>query len=343
MSAPSLEIRDLSIDFRTPRGRMHAVRDVSFSVPEGRIVGLVGESGCGKSTVGSSSMRLLSENAEIVSGHIMFEGRDMATLSERELRALRGQRLSMIFQDPMTSLNPVLRIGRQMTDAQYRRGRGRREKRDRSRQMLERVGIPDAESRLDSYPHEFSGGMRQRISIAMALQSEPSLLIADEPTTALDATLEVQIIDLLQELQQEFHCAILFISHHLGVIAELCNDVVVMYAGEVAETGTVRDIFKRPSHPYTRKLLECDPARISERSRELPTIPGDLPDLVNVPQGCIFADRCPYVFDRCRREKPPPYVAPAAADGEDGLPHRATCHLLDPAEEKSLPSLESAQ
>ena len=343
MSAPSLEIRDLSIDFRTPRGRMHAVRNASFSVPEGRIVGLVGESGCGKSTVGSSSMRLLSDNAEIVSGSIMFEGREMASLSEGELRNLRGQRLSMIFQDPMTSLNPVLKIGRQMMDAQDRSGRSRREKRERSRQMLERVGIPDAESRLDSYPHEFSGGMRQRISIAMALQSEPSLLIADEPTTALDATLEVQIIDLLQELQEEFDCAILFISHHLGVIAELCNDVVVMYAGEVAETGTVRDIFKRPSHPYTRKLLECDPARIGEPSRDLPTIPGDLPDLVNVPQGCIFADRCPYVFDRCLREKPPPYAAPTGHDEEDGLPHRATCHLLDPAEEKSLPPLETIE
>ncbi len=210
-------------------------------------------------------------------------------------------------------------------EIQYRDDIATAEKRRRAIAMLETVGIPDAESRLDSYPHHFSGGMRQRICIAMALLVEPSLLIADEPTTALDATLEVQIINLLKKLQRDIGCSIVFVSHHLGTVAELCDDVVVMYAGEVVERGPVRDIFRRPAHPYTQALLECDPGRIREKTRHLPTIPGELPNLIDVPDGCIFKGRCPKAFGRCDHDHPGDYDA--AGEG-----HAARCHLLDPRE-----------
>src|SRR5690625_1364186 len=227
-----LEIRNLSLQFRTPRGRAKVLRDVSLDVPRGRILGVVGESGCGKSTLTSSIIRLLPGNAEITGGQINFDGRDLLSFSEREMRALRGGRISMIFQDPMTSLNPVRSIGQQMVDIQHRNAIPTRAERNRAAEMLASDGIPDPVSRLRAYPHQFSGGMRQRIAIAMALMAEPDLLIADEPTTALDATLEVQIIGLLRQLQQDFRCSVIFVTHHLGVVAELCDDVVVMYAGE---------------------------------------------------------------------------------------------------------------
>jgi oligopeptide/dipeptide ABC transporter ATP-binding protein len=293
------------MDFLTPRGRLHALRRVDLDVPPGEVVGVVGESGCGKSTLISAVIRLMSENADIVQGEIMFEGRSLLGLSREKMRRLRGDRISMVFQDPMTSLNPVLTIGRMMTDIQYRDKISRAEKRKRAADMLGRVGIPDPEGRLDQYSHHFSGGMRQRITIAMALLANPALLIADEPTTALDATLEVQIIHLLKELQENIGCSILFVSHHLNVIAELCDRVTVMYAGEAVESGSVRDIFHRPAHPYTRALLECDPAIIKKKTRHLPTIPGEIPDLIDLPRGCIFAARCPLVVDDCRRETPP--------------------------------------
>ncbi|MCB8840390.1 ABC transporter ATP-binding protein [Aurantimonas sp. VKM B-3413] len=317
-----LSVRDLSIDFSTAGNRLHALRNVDLEVSPGRIVGIVGESGCGKSTLASSLIGLLAANAEIVSGAIEFEGQDLARLSAGQMRAVRGRRISMVFQDPMTSLNPVVTIGRQMTDIQYREKRSAAEKRRVASDMLRTVGIPDAESRLSAYPHQFSGGMRQRICIGMALLMEPALLIADEPTTALDATLEVQVIKLLKELQRQFGCAIVFVSHHLGTVAELCDEVVVMYAGEVVERGLVRDIFRRPSHPYTQALLECDPARITAPTRKLPTIPGTLPNLVRPPNGCIFRERCPKAFARCAVEAPPEYSGAGAG-------HRARCHLLD--------------
>ncbi|MGX7877130.1 ABC transporter ATP-binding protein [Mesorhizobium sp. ORM6] len=218
-------------------------------------------------------MGLLPENAQVTAGSIIFERRDLLTLTAQARRSLMGDRLSMIFQDPMTALNPVRTIESQMIDIQHHEQRGRSEKRDRAVDMLKRVGIPDRQSRIGNYPHQFSGGMRQRICIAMALLVKPALLIADEPTTALDATLEVQIIHLLKDLQREIGCSILFVSHHLGVVAELCDRVAVMYAGEVVEHGPVRDIFHSPGHPYTRALLECDPGRIKQRTRTLPTIP----------------------------------------------------------------------
>jgi oligopeptide/dipeptide ABC transporter ATP-binding protein len=246
------------------------------------------------------------------------------------MRRLRGDRLALIAQDPMSAHNPVLTVGQQMIDIQYRSGASRARKRERAAWMLERVGIPDAGHRLNDYPYQFSGGMRQRIAIAMALMAEPALLIADEPTTALDATLEVQIIERLKELQKDINCSILFISHHLGVIAELCDQVAVMYAGEVAEEGPVRAIFHRPHHPYTRRLFDCDPGRIAEATRTLPTIPGDLPSLVKVPPGCIFKNRCLERFSRCDGERPA--LRPVGDAPEPGaVAHLSACHLGDPA------------
>ncbi len=314
-----LDIQGLSVEFNNERGALKALRQIDLTVPVGSIVGVVGESGCGKSTMINSIVRLLANNAHVTAGSINFEGRDLLEKTENEMREIRGQKISMIFQDPMTTLNPVLSIGTQMMDIQYRDTSSKQQKRARSIDMLNQVGIPDPEQRLNNYPHQFSGGMRQRIAIAMALQAEPSLLIADEPTTALDATLEVQIIHRLRELQKSMGCSILFISHHLGVIAELCDYVVVMYGGEVVERGAVRDIFHRPSHPYTHKLLECDPARISEITRTLPTIPGEIPDLTELPAGCIFTDRCHRSLDKCKSETP--------TDHEYALGHWSRCHL----------------
>ena len=320
---PVLSIRDLSIDFVTPRGPVRALRRVDLDVPRGGIVGVVGESGSGTTTLILAAMRLLPGNAEVRGGAVLFDGDDVLRMDAKRLRGLRGRRMAMVFQDPMTSLNPVLSVGTQMVDIQYRdRDRGRPAKRRRAADMLRRVGIPDPEQRLDNYPHEFSGGMRQRIAIAMALLDNPDLLIADEPTTALDVTMEAQIIHLLRELRRDFRGSILFVSHNLGLVAELCDFVVVLYAGEVVERGTVRDIFHRPRHPYTEALLVCDPARLDTVRRELPTIPGDVPDLVHPAPGCIFADRCAKAFDRCRVEAP---TLTAIGDG-----HAASCHLVGP-------------
>ncbi|MBZ9809988.1 ABC transporter ATP-binding protein [Mesorhizobium sp. BR1-1-9] len=318
---PLLAIRGLSLDFGTPRGRAHALRDIHIDVPAGEVVGIVGESGSGKSTLAYAVMGLLAENAEMVNGAILFEGRDLLGMAPAERRGLLGNRMSMIFQDPMTALNPVRSIESQMIDIQHHEGGSHRTKRQRALHMLHRVGIPDPESRIGGYPHEFSGGMRQRICIAMALLVKPALLIADEPTTALDATLEVQIIHLLKELQKEIGCSILFVSHHLGAVAELCDRVAVMYAGEVVEYGTVRDIFRQPGHPYTRALLECDPGRIRKRTRQLPTIPGEVPSLLGTQAGCIFRRRCPQVFTRCVDDSPVPCAI--------GATHTARCHRLD--------------
>lgn len=315
-----LSIRDLSVHYGTNRGQLNALRHVNLDVPKGSVVGVVGESGCGKSTLISSIIRLLAENATLPNGSIEFEGRDLLNLSESEMRTVRGDRISIVFQDPMSTLNPVMSIGRQMTDIQFRDNKTKVQKRQRSIDMLASVGIPDPESRLDQFPHEFSGGMQQRISIAMALQAEPSLLIADEPTTALDATLEVQIIHLLKALQADMGCSILFISHHLGVIAELCDHVVVMYAGEVVEQGSVRDVFHKPAHPYTMKLLKCDPASISKKSRELPTIPGEIPDLVSLPSGCVFKNRCDKVLPECDT------LVPVWRESKQG--HYVSCHWV---------------
>lgn len=314
----TLSISGLNVTFSTEDGPLHALKDVSFDVQERRIVGIVGESGCGKSTLINAILGLLADNGTVTGGQIAFQDRDLTRLSPQQMRDLRGPLIATVFQDPMGALNPVLSVGRQMINIQYRSGASRREKEARAIEMLRLVRIPDAESALSRYPHQFSGGMKQRIAIAMALTMEPALLIADEPTTALDATLEVTTIELLKDLQQKIGCAVLFISHHLGVIAELCDDVVVMYAGEVVERGSVRDVFRTPAHPYTRRLLDCDPARQTGRSRVLLTIPGEIPDLRARPKGCVFAPRCTLHHNGCDL----PQNEETVAEG-----HAARCNL----------------
>ncbi len=332
-----LDIRNLNVDFRTPRGRVHALRDVSFKVPKGKIVGLVGESGSGKSTVIWSITQLLAGNGVIEGGEALFNGRDVLKYGESELRDFRGEELSIVFQDPMTSQSPVLSYSQQMTDILYRRkGASDSDKRRSAVDMMRRVGIPDPESRILQYPHQFSGGMRQRAGIAMALLMDPLLLVADEPTTALDVTMEAQIIHLIRELQTEMQATILLVSHNLGLIAELCDEVVVMYAGEVVEHGDVREIFYNAAHPYTKALLQCDPARELIRTRSLPTIPGDVPDLHAKPKGCVFAARCPQAFEACREDRPGDH-----ATGADG--HKARCHLLDDGIARGAPTPQSVQ
>jgi peptide/nickel transport system ATP-binding protein len=296
----------LSVDFVTGGGTLHALRDITLDIPAGRIVGVVGESGSGKSTLALALLRLLPGNLARISGSVRFAGQDLVALSEPEMRKLRGTKIAMIFQDPMTALNPVFTVGTQLVDAQ----RARRPDaptaalRERAAAMLAKVGIADASARLDSYPHQFSGGMRQRIMIAMALLAEPDLLIADEPTTALDVTIEAQIVRLLETLRSEFRGTILFISHSLGLVSSLCDDVIVMYAGTVVETAPSRTLFRAPKHPYTRALLACEVEGDVHDDTRLLSIPGTVPSLVEVPPGCIFAPRCELKIDDCLRTVP---------------------------------------
>ena len=316
-----LRIRDLSVNYQTNRGILKALRHVNLDIPKSSIVGVVGESGCGKSTLITSIIRQLDDNADIPNGLIEFEKQDLLKLSKDKMRNISGTKISIVFQNPMSTLNPVISIGRQMIDIQYRDKISKKLKKQRSIDMLTMVGLPDPHIQFNQYPHELSGGMQQRVSIAMALQAGPSLLIADEPTTALDATLEVQILKLLKELQEEMGCSILFVSHHLGVIAELCDHVVVMYAGQVVEQGSTYEIFNKPAHPYTIKLLECDPASISKKQRLLPTIPGEIPDLINLSKGCIFKNRCSQSIDLCAQETP--------IWREFNNAHFVSCHLIE--------------
>ncbi|MDP6411480.1 MAG: ABC transporter ATP-binding protein [Arenicellales bacterium] len=302
--AAVLDVKNLEVAFRTPLGPIFALQDVSFTVPERTIVGIVGESGCGKSTVVWSICRLLAENGEITGGQIRYGDTDVLSFTQKQLENYRGEQVSIVFQDPMTSQSPVLSYKRQMTDIQYRRPDKRGEKLTRAVEAMRAVGIPDPEERINTYPHQFSGGMRQRAGIAMAMMMDPGLLIADEATTALDVTMEAQIIQLIRELRQDMDGSVIAVSHNLGLIAELCDQVIVMYAGQIVETGTVTDVFHNPKHPYTQALLECDPARILDSSRSLPTIPGEVPNLMSAHQGCSFAARCRYVVDRCRQELP---------------------------------------
>ena len=290
-----VEIVDLSVSY----GRMPALRSVSFDMGRGRVTGIVGESGSGKSTLGAAILRLLPPAARTTGGRILFDGRDLLLLSPREMRSLRGTRISFVSQDPLRALTPVLTIGRQMTDIQFRRSDGARRKRLRALEMLDKVGVPDPEQRLRAYPHELSGGQRQRVSIAMAMMMRPDLLIADEPTTALDATLEAQIIALLRELQEEAGCAMIFVTHDLGLLPELCDEVVVMEAGEVRETGPVERVLSDPASDYTRMLVRCDPARVAEKTRRLPTRTAT-PDTSDTPWLGPA--------DRIRRHEPPMLV-----------------------------------
>jgi oligopeptide/dipeptide ABC transporter ATP-binding protein len=303
---PLLRVESLSVSFATDSGRVTVVEDVSFEVPAGKTVGLVGESGCGKSVSAMTIMRLLpSPPSRIEGGRILFDGADLARLPEAEMQAVRGDRIGMIFQEPMTSLNPTLTIGFQIAEVlRHHRGMGAKMARLWSVNVLRQVGIGGADRRLDQYPHQLSGGLRQRVMIAMALVCRPALVIADEPTTALDVTIQAQILDLLRRLQQDMGMAILLITHDLGVVAEMCEDVFVMYAGRIVERAAVAELFRAPRHPYTAGLLAASPRRTARGTR-LTTIPGMVPAPDKRGTGCSFADRCARVMDRCRVERPP--------------------------------------
>jgi oligopeptide transport system ATP-binding protein len=299
-----LAVSDLTTRFATPEGEVAAVSEVSFEVTEGAAVGVVGESGSGKTQAFLSIMGLLARNGACT-GSARFRGQELLNLPASELNRIRGVRLAMIFQDPMTSLNPYLRISRQMTEVLIEhKGMSEREARRRSLELLDLVGIPAAGRRIDLYPHEFSGGMRQRVMIAIALLCQPDLVIADEPTTALDVTVQAQILELLERLRRELGMAIVLITHDLGVIAGLAERVLVMYAGRIVEEGPVEQIFEGPQHPYTRGLLHSMPRLDAATARELTTIPGQPPNLQALPAGCAFRDRCTFAFERCARERP---------------------------------------
>ena len=315
-----LSVRDLVTTFDTDAGRLTAVDGVSFDVRRGRTLGIVGESGCGKSVTALSIMRLLPQPmGQIRGGRILFEGRDLATLPPAELHRIRGGRIGMIFQEPMTALNPVQPIGRQLSEVfLLHRTKDAADAWRRGAEMLRKVGIPAPEIRMHEYPHQLSGGMRQRVVIAMALACEPAVVIADEPTTALDVTIQAQILELMQALQRDLGLAVVLITHDLGVIAETCDDVIVMYAGRVAESGPVEAIFDRPTHPYTRGLLDSIPRLEGTRKARLRVIEGMVPGLRDLPVGCRFQNRCPHRVDRC---------ATAPALEAVGPGHETACHL----------------
>ncbi|MBX3202805.1 MAG: ABC transporter ATP-binding protein [Labilithrix sp.] len=329
--APLLRVRDLVTSFRTEQGVLRAVDEVSFEVPEGATLGIVGESGCGKSVTALSILRLIPHpQGAIEQGSVELRGKDILRLSEREMQEVRGNEISMIFQEPMTSLNPVYTVGSQIVEAiRLHQKKSRREARERAIEMLRLVGIPAPETNVDAYPHQLSGGMRQRVMIAMALACEPSLLIADEPTTALDVTIQAQILELIAKLRDKLGMSVVLITHDLGVVAEVASHVVVMYAGRVVERAPVASLFERPRHPYTRGLLRSLPSfdvapttttgDAPRRRARLPVIEGIVPDLMALPAGCRFADRCPMVIEACRRDEPT--LDPVAGDPK----HLARC------------------
>lgn len=303
-----LEIHNLHTYFKTDEGIAKAVNGVDLKVPKGETLGLVGESGCGKSVTALSIMRLVPDPpGKIVGGEIIFEGRNLLQLSEPQMRRIRGNTVSMIFQEPMTALNPVYRIGTQMAEViRLHQNVGRKEALNRALDLLSKVGLPDPKQRLREYPHQISGGMRQRVLIAMALSSHPKMVIADEPTTALDVTIQAQILDLMNALTAELETSNLLITHDLGVVFEMAQWVAVMYAGQVVEYAAVGDLFGLPLHPYTVGLMESIPQidKSAPADKKLKTIPGMVPNLFELPDGCSFQDRCSRVFDRCRREEP---------------------------------------
>src|SRR5256885_4173890 len=331
-----LEVRDLKTHFRTDDGIVKAVDGVSFSIEKGKTLGIVGESGSGKSVTCLTIMGLNAKRSTISSGEALFKDRNLLTMSSRELRDIRGNDIAMIFQDPMTSLNPVHRIGHQLVEAiQLHRDVSKKQARARALDLLKAVGIPRAERRIDDYPHQFSGGMRQRVMIAMALVNDPDLLIADEPTTALDVTTQAQILKLMTTLQSEFESAIIMITHDLGVIAEIADDVVVMYAAPVAEQGPVQALFNRPQHPYTWGLLGSLP-RLDTDVDRLVQIQGQPPSLLNPPSGCRFHPRCPYVFEKCKTVDPP------LVGISDDPSHLQACHLDEETKDREAAKLLAA-
>lgn len=321
MARKLLSVRNLKTSFFTHVGEVKAVRGISFDVNEGEVLGIVGESGSGKSVTSLSIMGLLQYPGRVVDGEILLNGEDILTYSKDQMRRVRGKEIAMIFQDPMTSLNPVYTIGNQIMEMILEHEKmTKREARARAIEMLKLVGIPAAEKRIDSYPHEFSGGMRQRVMIALALSCNPKLLIADEPTTALDVTIQAQILSLIKSLNKQFGMTTMLITHDLGVVATVCDKVAVMYGGLIMEYGTVDEIFYHPRHPYTMGLLGSIPHVDGGEKRRLIPIDGTPPDLINPPKGCPFSTRCKYCMNVCTREQPP-YFA------EDK--HRTMCWMLD--------------
>ncbi len=301
-----LEVKNLCISFKTKKARIPTIRGISYSVKRGEILGIVGESGSGKSVSSNAIFRLLPENAVVESGEILFEGQDIMKMSQSEVRKLRGEKIAEIFQDPMTSLDPLFTIGYQIEEVLKKHtDMNASERQKRMIELLTLVGINKPERRLKQYPHEFSGGMRQRAMIAMALACEPELLIADEPTTALDVTIQAQIIDLLKKLKDQFNMSIIFITHDLGVVADICDRVLVMYAGQIIESGSKRDIFYEHCHPYTEGLLESLPDIEGDREEPLKPIKGNPPELIGLEEECAFARRCPYAMKACVKYMPP--------------------------------------
>jgi oligopeptide transport system ATP-binding protein len=325
--AKLLQVRDLETRFYTQDGVVQAVNGVSYNLGEGETLGIVGESGCGKSVSVLSMMRLIpSPPGKITGGEVLFEDRDLLQMDTDEIRHIRGNRIAMIFQDPMTSLNPVLTIGKQVGEAlEIHMGMDKTQARKRSVELLEMVGIPLAEQRIRDYPHQFSGGMRQRVMIAMALSCNPQILIADEPTTALDVTIQAQIVDLVKRLQDEIGMAVIWITHDLGVVAGLVDRVNVMYAGFIAETGPVKAIYARPRHPYTIGLLGSLPRLDESAHEQLSSIEGLPPDLIAPPPGCAFAPRCSYATEQCQTENP---ILQSV-----GLDHQAACWNVEETKE----------
>ena len=309
MARKLLSVRDLKTSFFTHVGEVKAVRGISFDVNEGEVLGIVGESGSGKSVTSLSIMGLLQYPGRVVDGEILLNGEDILTYSKDQMRKVRGKEIAMIFQDPMTSLNPVYTIGNQVMEMILEHEKmTKREARARAIEMLKLVGIPAAEKRIDSYPHEFSGGMRQRVMIALALSCNPKLLIADEPTTALDVTIQAQILSLMKNLQAETQTSMLLITHDLGVVVEICTKIAVIYSGQIIEYGTIEDVYaRRHNHPYTEGLFSCIPDLKSTAPRLTP-IPGSMPDPLHLPAGCKFCDRCKYRMDICEKEDPPVYT-----------------------------------
>jgi oligopeptide/dipeptide ABC transporter ATP-binding protein len=303
---PLLEVQDLRTSFFNPRGEVRAVDGVSFSIGAGRLTGIVGESGSGKTISALSIMRLLPEGARIVGGSIRFDGTDLLKLSEKEMRSVRGARIAMIFQEPMSSLNPVFTIGNQIGEAiRLHQHLSRYETRERTIEALRMVGIADPQRRIDDYPHQLSGGMRQRVMIAMALSCNPRLLIADEPTTALDVTIQAEILDLIQELQQRLGLAVLLVTHDLGVVANYADDVTILYAARVMERTSAKELFANPLNPYTQGLLASIPGIAGRHSRRLQAIPGTIPSAADPPSGCRFHPRCPRAIANCAQINPP--------------------------------------
>ena len=332
MSGHLLEISDLKVSFFTPAGEVKAVNGVSYDLDEGRVLGIVGESGSGKSVSVSALMQLLAYPGRVVGGSITFDGRDVLAMSEDKIQMIRGKDIGMIFQDPMTSLNPVFTIGNQLVETLRRHTNlSKKAAWDRSVEMLRLVGINNPEQRMKQYPHEFSGGMRQRAMIAMTLLCDPKLLIADEPTTALDVTIQAQILELMKELRKKINAAIILITHDLGIVSDICDEVIVMYAGRIVERASVDDIFYRPAHPYTQGLLRCLPRLDSDGSKPLEPIEGTPVDLLAMPKGCAFAPRCDKCMKVCLTEQPPVFPR--------GEGHTSSCwlHAIENGEEAQEP------